>query len=197
MSPESLEHRPALRCRFVRWGIAVAGETSLFGRHVRACPACRAARQADDELESALRKDACRVRREPPLGLERRIMQAVVAAPRPEPTFRAPRFVLGAAAAAVLVLALVLRNGAGPGEAGPVTAGAVNPDSAATLAVLQTLSSRLLDAVESPRAVSLDNPLRQEIDSVYSDARFAIGFLAMNFLPTRSEVAVGAGRAGG
>lgn len=193
MNPDPLETRPALRCRFVRWGIAVAGETNFFARHVEVCPECQAVVREGDALEMALRQESRRVRREPPIGLERRIMHAVAATPRAERTFRAPIFVLGAAAVAALVLAFVLRQGNRPVESARVA----DPEAAATLAVLRTLSGRLLDAVETPGAVAVNNPLRQEIDSVYSDARFAIGFLAMNFLPTRSEGAAGAGRSGG
>jgi hypothetical protein len=37
-----------------------------------------------------------------------------------------------------------------------------------------------------PKAQTLvvDNPLQHELDSVYSDTRSALNFLALNFLPT-------------
>lgn len=190
--------RSPLRCRFTRMGISLCGENGIFARHVASCPDCRRVVQAGHGLESALRRDALRSRREPPIGLERRILQAVAAAPRTETPFRAPRYMLGVAALAAIVLAFVVRESPMPGDLARDTVRASEADAAATIEMFKTFSNRLLSAVETPPTlVTAANPLRQEIDSVYSDARFALGFLALNFLPSRADVAPNGGRAGG
>ncbi|MEO6244258.1 MAG: hypothetical protein ABIQ12_02375, partial [Opitutaceae bacterium] len=47
-----------------------------------------------------------------------------------------------------------------------------------------TLSRRLVETViPTAGEFAANNPLRQEFDAIYSDARSAVGFLALNFLP--------------
>ena len=190
---------PRLRCRLVRLGISIRGETALFARHVASCVDCQRVLRAGEEWESALRRDARQARSEPPIGLERRIMHAVSASPRPEAPFRPPLFVLGAAAIAAVILAVVFRDSPPSRDSGRESVVASATQAAATINALKTFSNRLLDAVDTPApalAVS-SNPLRQEMDSVYSDARFALGFLALNFLPSRGDVPVYASRSDG
>ncbi|HUR60065.1 MAG TPA: hypothetical protein VM029_20245 [Opitutaceae bacterium] len=189
MNPAPPDRRAPLRCRAVRFGISLAGENAIFTRHIASCPACQRVLQLDDDLECALRRDARRIGLEAPIGLERRIMAAVVAAPRTEPVFRTPLVMLGAAAVAAVVLAFSLREPA-PLASVARDAGATPEaaDGTAVLAAFQALSSPGLTAVDTPAAtLAAANPLRQEIESVYSDARFALGFLALNFLPTRTD----------
>lgn len=188
---------PRLRCRLVRFGLSLRGETGIFARHVAACADCRRVARAGEEWESALRGEARGVRSEPPIGLERLILQAVASAPRPEAPFRPPLFVLGAAAIAVVILAVIFRNPPA-GESGRDRIMAANAQAAATIDALKMISDNLLDAVEAPPSVAAtSNPLRQEMDSVYADARYALGFLALNFLPSRGEAAGSPGRSGG
>jgi hypothetical protein len=197
MNPAPADPRAPLRCRLVRFGISLRGEQGIFARHVAACADCRRVLRAGDELESALRRDARRIQREAPIGLERRIMEAVVAAPRTEPVFRTPLVMLGAAAVAAVVLAFALREPASPDRVAGGAVATPDADTAAAVAVLKSFSNQLLDAVDTqPVTVVAANPLRQEIESVYADARFAVGFLALNFLPTRTSVP-GAVKSGG
>ena len=189
MNPAPADRRAPLRCRLVRLGISLAGENGILTRHIASCPGCQRALQADADLESELRQDARRIRLEAPIGLERRIMEAVVAAPRTEPVFRTPLVMLGAAAVAAVVLAFALREPASP--ANIARESGATPDSAqgaAVLAALQSYRNPLLTGADTPEAtIAAANPLRQEIESVYSDARFALGFLALNFLPSRAD----------
>jgi hypothetical protein len=52
---------------------------------------------------------------------------------------------------------------------------------------VDALRSRLLASVEpTAKTLAEQNPLTQELDSVQADARSALGFLALNFLPSDS-----------
>ncbi len=62
----------------------------------------------------------------------------------------------------------------------------------ATPPVLQANASHAIeemwDRIQPSTDAILDAaPLQNEVDAVYSDARSAIGFLALNFLPSTSE----------
>jgi hypothetical protein len=59
---------------------------------------------------------------------------------------------------------------------------------------VEQLRIRFMNSVE-PAATKLaaQNPLTQELNSVQADARSALGFLALNFLPSDSARSLGAG----
>jgi hypothetical protein len=182
--------RPRWVCRVARLGCAVFTRGPLAA-HAASCADCRRYFAQVDDLESALRRDAGRVRAETPIGLESRILQAIsaeAAAPRRrvESSNRGPVLaLLGGALAAVAVGIFVLRDRTQSETVAP--AGPDNPSAEAQVAmgVLKEFSQQVIDDVVSPtRTLVADNGLRQEIGSVYADARSALGFLALNFLPT-------------
>jgi hypothetical protein len=64
-------------------------------------------------------------------------------------------------------------------------------EAAVIVDAVETFSNRLVDSViPSAGKLVAQNPLQEEIGSVYSDMRSALDFLALNFLPastTRAE----------
>jgi hypothetical protein len=178
--------RPRLVCRVARlWHSTVGSGNS---GHVATCPDCRRYFGACDELESALRRDATPLEADAPVGLENRIMRAIAAEARPEPA-RArpaamPRFaLLGTAAAAAIALAIGLARWWPQGVPQPVEDQA--REIASLTASAETFSDEWLNTkLPEAGAAAVDNPLREELDSVYADARSALDFLAMNFLPS-------------
>lgn len=175
--------RARLFCRIVRhW-------SSEESAHVAACADCQRFFAASRSLESALRREAGRRLSEPSAGFEQRLLNAVrraEAAPAREEAVRRSSglWVAGAALAAVACGVFVLQRG--PGGAGtPEVAGGVAAGDAAVIAdAVKSLSDRLVDSViPSAGAMVADNPLQRELDSLQTDARSALRFLAMNFLP--------------
>lgn len=172
--------RPRFVCRFARLWHAPDSAAAAPAPHVARCAACReyfaTAARFDARLHSAAASEAVEVS----AGLERRIIQAVARAQRP--AARSPagfRWLAGAAAAAVaLAVAFIARDHA-PAPARPIAAGpaAVALDPAATTPDWETV-------VPTARALAAENPLQTELNSVYSDARTALRFLALNFLPS-------------
>jgi hypothetical protein len=154
-------------------------------RHIDSCADCRQFFHASDELESALRRDAVKYAPEPPTGLEHRIMQAVERSTRPAPATRSPLALIlaGSAVAAVALLALLVKYPVLPGRDNTTPNQTAQVDDA--LVVAKSISTLWQNSVV-PKAQTLvtDNPLQHELDSVYSDTRSALNFLALNFLPT-------------
>lgn len=182
--------RPRLHCRLVRlW--STSGQSS---RHAESCADCRQYFRASAQLESALRRDAVRFAPPAPAGLERGIMRVIRnSSPAPAPSRSRLGWFAGGgvAVAGVVALAVILLQQPLP----------IKPASVATKAPVvitnvpdESISNQLWNAVV-PRAGTLvaDNPLQNELDSVYSDARSALDFLALNFLP--SSAGVGESRA--
>lgn len=180
--------RPRLVCRIARvWHATVGARDS---GHAASCPDCRRYFGACDELESALRRDATALEAEAPIGLENRIMRAIAAETRPAPAparfASVPRFALGATAiAAVIALAV----GAARWWPQPQRVNQANEIDAREIASLTAAAEAFSDEwlnTKLPEAgiAAVDNPLREEMDSVYADARSALSFLAMNFWPT-------------
>lgn len=188
--------RPRWVCRVARLGCTVFAR-GPFAAHAESCADCRRYFARVDDLESALRRDAVRTRTETPIGLESRILQALAAetaAPRrgAEPRARLPLLaVVGGALAALAVGVFVLRDGGAPKPGTNVIGGnntgnnAESVESRIALDLLRVVSAQLRDEVVAPtQTLIVDNALKQELGSVYADARSALGFLALNFLPT-------------
>jgi hypothetical protein len=174
---------PRFVCRVVRLWSSVLG--SAHSRHVETCADCRQFFRAGDELDSALRRDAVRFASVPPAGIERRIMQAIDRSTRATRPARSPRaFILaGSAVAAVALIAFFIKYQAFPGTGGTDTGPTAQVNDA--LVVAQSISTLWQKSVvPSAQTLVVDNPLQHELDSVYSDTRSALNFLALNFLPT-------------
>ena len=174
---------PRFVCRVVRlWG-SVLGST--HSRHIDTCADCRQFFRAGDELEAALRRDAVRYAPIPPEGIERRILQAVDRSTRTARPARSPLALIlaGSAVATVALIAFFVKYPIFPGQDGTATSPTAQVHDA--LVVAKSISTLWQNSV-APSAQTLvaDNPLQHELDSVYSDTRSALNFLALNFLPT-------------
>ncbi|HWA09016.1 MAG TPA: hypothetical protein VG838_06060 [Opitutaceae bacterium] len=168
-------------CRVVRQWFSPAGAS----RHAESCADCRRYFQAVAHLESALRRDAVRFAPPAPAGLEQGIMRTIRAAavparrrPRPHPAWIASGSFVGIAAVALAVfLVQVPRTVKTDGVAG-------NQPSSRSAATGDSLSDQLFNAVVPPAGdLVANNPLQNELDSVYTGARSALDFLALNFMP--------------
>ena len=178
--------RPRFVCRVVRLWYSVLGPAAIGrSRHIETCADCRQFFRAGDELESALRRDAVRYAPIPPEGIERQIMQAVERSTRPARPARSPLALIlaGSAVAAVALIALFVKHPAFPGHNGMDTSPPAQVNDA--LVVAKSISTLWQNSVvPSAQTLVADNPLQHELDSVYSDTRSALNFLALNFLPT-------------
>jgi len=178
---------PRFVCRVIRlWHAVLPGPGGRGrSRHIDACADCRQFFHAGDELESALRRDAVRFAPLPSEGIERRIMQAIDRSTRTARPARPPLALIWSGAAivaAALIASFVLYPTL-------LKRGGPTPDSSAdvndAVAMATSLTSVLKNSVApSARTLVADNPLQHELDSVYSDTRSALNFLASNFLPT-------------
>jgi len=158
-------------------------------RHVEACESCRQFFNRSEELDSLLKRDALRTGQSVSPGLDRRIMQAVRRSSRPEPTVAAPRRyvfpLVGAVAGLILVAFFLARQP--PGSSGP---DGQRPTGVAGVSPNEFDAARLWRSIAPPAEVLLEkNPLQEEMDLVYSDARSAVRFLALNFLPSTTDPA--------
>lgn len=175
--------RARLFCRIVRHWL------SEESAHVAACADCQRFFAASRSLESALRRDSSRVSVGPDAGFEQRLLNAVrraEAAPAREEASRHRNgiWVAGAALAAVAFGVFVFQRESGKLGQAEVASGATAADAAVIVDAVQSLSDRLVETViPSAGAMVADNPLQREFDSLQTDARSALRFLAMNFLP--------------
>lgn len=177
--------RPRLLCRVARLWHSTVGSTN--SGHAASCPDCRRYFGVCDELESALRREANAVETDAPLGMENRILRAIAAEAHAEPAPAAPRFAIAAAAtAAAIALAIGAARWWPQPQRAEQTAGVDSSSEIAGLAAAaEAFSDEWLNTkLPEAGAAAVDNPLREELDSVYADARSALNFLAMNFLPT-------------
>lgn len=176
--------RPRLLCRLTRWRSSWLNANPIAG-HGASCPDCRVFFAGGVELESALRR-AARVRAPAPAGLEQGILAAVYRSQSGAPQ-RAARSGAGwpgvwvGVAAAVALIGLVWQWRGGE----TARAGNSSADTRVMLDATDALTERLMTSV-LPTVVTTvaDNALRQEADAVYADARSALHFLALNFLPS-------------
>ncbi len=174
--------RARLYCRLVRqWSTEASA-------HVAGCADCQRYFAASGTFESALRRDASHLSTEPSVGFEQRLMNAVRrAGPAPaRETVHRPSgpWIFGAALAAIACGVFVFQRGPGGTTETQVAAATARADAAVIVDAVESLSNRLVESViPSAGAIVADNPLQRELDSIYTDARSALGFLAMNFLP--------------
>ena len=176
-------------CQLVRSFNAVftAGD-GAGSRHIATCAACQAYYAATSTLEDALRAEA---RQSPvaPNGLHAGIMRAVAEStagsqPRPRTSSLAPWLI--AAAACVAVAFVSLRWQPDREAASPTSVALADVSTIGTLVSNATGWSRIAEPVQS---VLDDASLRSEADLMYANARSAVSFLALNFLPSDSVAA--------
>ena len=189
MKPAS-PSRPRLACRLARTCVTAFGDDNAQSgpgsRHIAACPRCQEFFAACDDLDSALRLAAAPYQAAPDTGFEQRLLRAVRMS-EPEPRRAHPRaaWLSFAGVAACAAVAAVVFNRPAPTNTAPspkMTAASTVTD---VLIAASSLSDRMWNSLK-PSAVALaeKNPLEEELSSVYSDARSALGFLALNFFPT-------------
>lgn len=197
MKTVSLATRPSLRCQLVRARASLFGSDTPSGAsgarrgHICSCASCQEYFAAGDELDSALKREAVRQAAVPSDGFNDRILQAVRRSQRtarPSHTHWGIFSLLGTTLAAAAAVVFLLKTPTA--QKAPALAG-TPPSVTDVMFAAESLSGRLWDSIR-PSAVALTstNPLQDELDSVYSDARNALGFLALNFLPASLESAL-------
>jgi hypothetical protein len=182
---------PRFICRVVRLQIALSGDTKKTTGHAANCPDCLAYFRTNDALVTDLHRDAAQERQFPPDDLAARIALAVrQSTPRQRRSHTAVwRTLAGVTAVVALSVFLVRQNlPIQPTATKTQVATEIHPaDVAALVANVDSLRIRFLDSVEPTAAkLATQNPLTQELNSVQADARSALGFLALNFIPTSS-----------
>ncbi len=202
-SNDSRRPSPRLICRAVRqWESArgeAEGQTWVAERHMETCDECQAFFAEDDSFEEMMRGAAraemrVSVADGPDEGFEQRILRAVrESQPERESAIesRAGRaksfgFSLAAVAAGVALALVLVERQVTPESDGPVVALGEGPTagSAETLNTPAAAWWKSGEARSSALELVRSNPLEQEIESISTDARSVIGFLALNFLPS-------------
>lgn len=194
--------RPRLICRVARQWHALFPQHQL--KHLSSCSSCQSCLEAMRTLELSLRQDAFERREEIAATnlLERDILRAVrVATTTPNKSPSRPAHWtwtlggLGAVAAIVVFMAGLKREPVAEPRAvavvpGTSAAAVTTADVAVILETVDSLSTEFVETVlPSAGGLVANNPLQQELTSVYSDMRSALDFLALNFLPTASTSA--------
>lgn len=187
--------QPRFACRVVQSWISLVGEgtappAGAFGsQHVASCECCQDFFARSTALEATLRSGSAVLRAAPSAGLDRRIISAVRESARP--ARRAERRFAGGVmawggAVAVVALAVVVVQRQSVSNHGRMGALAVAPTAASdgNDAVATTVWGRLQPDAE---ALLEGEPLQREVDAFYADARSALGFLALNFLPSQPD----------
>lgn len=176
--------RARLVCRVVRsW-------CSAESAHVSSCADCQRFFAATRVLETSLRRDAAKLSIEADTdhGFEQRILHAVRRSAAPVRTRHRGGLGITGAALAAVAIGLVIFQGRRASEMNAVSASLARADAALLVDAVQTLSHRLVDSViPSAGALVADNPMQRELDSIYADARSALGFLALNFMPAAGQ----------
>jgi hypothetical protein len=186
MSTPSSDHLP-LVCRITRWRAALGAPSNpgVLG-HSSSCAQCRSYFETADQLEGSLRRDAGPARTLASGTLEARILNAVKHSH--EPASRRQRrpswamAAMGVAAALAVVTVFQIQVDPTPDTRGP------DASIEDVLAVANELPKQWFDAIQ-PNAVKLleQNALRTEIALVSSDARSAVDFLTLNFMPSSPQ----------
>jgi hypothetical protein len=186
-------------CRVVRFQTALSVGASKPTGHAANCPECRAYFRADSALVTSLRGAAVQETQRIPDDLAAKIALAVrQSAPSPRRSRRPVALSLFAGATAALVMAIfVVRENLPIQPTAPKNQAATeisSRDMAGLVSDVDQLRIRFMDSVE-PAATKLatQNPLAQELKSVQADARSALGFLALNFIPSGSARSPSAG----
>lgn len=179
--------RPALVCRLIRIRAALTSSSAAsVRRHCTTCGGCRQQFAQAEQWESGLRREARAFVAKPPGTLESRILSAVERSKRPERRSRRSLSwgMAGLMATAVVAVVMVRIQRPAADEAPSQTASIDD-----VIAVASELP-RQWRAVVQPGAAKLldENPLQAEMASVSSDARSALSFLALNFLPAQGEI---------
>lgn len=199
------DDRPRLVCRIVR-RCAVFSERRPG--HARSCPSCQSYFQTNDTLESTLRQAARSSRGDPfapSPDFESSLLRAVrTSAPRGAPSWPEMRphraWALAGIGAAAVIAAIALMLPFNPPSTEFVRVASSSPadDAAVILETVESLSTEFMGSVvPSAGQLVATNPLQHELNAVYSDARSALHFLALNFLPTgRTEPAPEGARRG-
>jgi len=181
-------------CRVVRLRDAMTG--SRASGHIEHCAECQTYFRASDTLIGQLQRSAFHATQPIPDELAQRISRAVRQA-APKPRHRSSALWLtsfaGAAAAVALTLFIVRQNPAHPtvGQNQQPTATLRAADVTALVTNVDSLRTRLLTSVgPSAEQLATDNPLTRELNSVQADARSALSFIALNFLPSDSAAKI-------
>ncbi len=180
-------------CRIVRlWGAVAATPPAKGGlghRHLAGCAACQRWAAANDELATALRRDARRTNAVPP-DLTQGIMQAVRSSRVPandrSASARAPWALVAAVTCLAATVALWTQWHATDRAAGEPTV-AVSDTAVDSAQVAANGVSTWSGVVAPITDVIKEESLEAEAKSVYADAQSAVRFLALNFLPTAAE----------
>jgi len=180
-------------CRVIRLGRALTEssraptEQRRFGsRHIARCAACQEFFRHGEALERSLRGEACALVQTLPAGLDQRIITVIRAAATHRVKRRAFPMVGAAlsAAAALVLLGLWILRPIPPRNVDRHETIAGDVGTARGFAAPQLLDRFWNSLPESADTLLDRNPLRKEADAVYADARSAVQFLALNFLPT-------------
>ena len=184
-------------CRVVRLKTALAGRASNATGHVANCPECQAYFRTDEILVTSLRRATAQETQRPSADLAAKIALAVrQSAPAPRRSHRPVALSLFAGATAALAMAFfVVRENLPIRPTAPKNQGTSeisSSDVAGLVSDVDRLRIRFMNSVE-PAATKLaaQNPLTQELKSVQADARSALGFLALNFIPAETNRQIG------
>jgi hypothetical protein len=184
--------KPRFICRVVRFKTALAGHASKTTGHAANCPDCQAYFSASSALVTNLRRAAVQENQRTPDNLAAKIALAVrQSAPRPKRSRRPVTLSLFAGATAALAMAFfVVRENLPSQPTAPKNQAATeisSSDMAGLVSDVDQLRIRFMDSVEpATTKLAAQNPLAQELKSVQADARSALGFLALNFIPSDS-----------
>ena len=175
---------PRFVCRLTRLLRSLSGNADAPGTgHVLRCTECQRYFAATATLELQLRRESLPFAVALPGKLEERVLRAVTRSARVEKPSRAPALRrAGFALATVAAIAAVWMRRDPPQDS--------TPAMVADLIAVSEALPRLNLVLPAAEALAAKNPLQSELDAVYSDARFAVRFLALNFLPTQPADAV-------
>lgn len=175
---------PRLTCRLARGAIAIFGDTAAGeprgpgAAHAATCADCREYFAACDFLESSLRREATRDWHEAPAGLEQNILRAARQATPAPRRARPVWLVLASVTACALAAAVFFREQLVTNL--PPAIVDSKPVEVASAVSAQQIWNNLKP---SANAVLAADPLQKEADAIAADARTAMDFLALNFLP--------------
>lgn len=198
-TPEASTFSVRLVCRATRLWCALSD--SATSAHVARCAACQRHFASVSTLSSVLRHEAVATRAAIDSSVEPRILRAVrdartaqtVAGNQPRnrkgKSWQFAAWAGIAAAAALVVTSILIQPqptsvaSIASVEVEPQST-AVSPEAALLVEAIQSWSEQWTETVlPSAGALATQNPLQQEMSSAYADARAALDFLALNFLP--------------